>query len=160
MDWNPEEKEIAELMSRVRIPSPPKSTLNDFEFEVHKKIMRRTESFGIQSGAAVLVLAFVLGLVIIHFLQVSRIKNQAPLPDAAVSKYQEIHQPSMIAPVPVQNLVAERETSLPKKPAANFEKLSNDLFILELLGEDEGVYENPNLIASDIHMIIQSGQAI
>lgn len=149
MDFTKEEQEILQLIETQQIKNPPKEFLDGFEFEVKQRLALPPESAstGIPVAAGVLVLLLAFGLIMLHYVQTRRISEEKAKTENVTVVDKPL--PSLAATAPV--VVSEEE---------KFKKLSHELFILEMLGEDEGLHDNVSSVASDVNFIIQPGQTL
>lgn len=142
MDFDGEEKKIRELFESGRLKKPPESLMKDYEEGVWKKIHGAGTGPGLGVGitlAGALALAFLLAF--FFFIRPQFQTQESPTPAPALS-------------VPAQPAGGQQAVPPPEKenagaggeflPEAEIDELLEDLFILEMLGEDtEGLLPVP-----------------
>jgi len=157
MDFNAEEKEIRELFESRRLKIPPESLLKDYESGVWKRIRAGQPGPGVGFGV---VFSVVLGLALIGFLAVyfgilapkpKPATVPAPLVDALMQAVSPSPLPVRQAgyPSPPKEERAKNadgasplfETGMRGGPNTEIDELLEELLILEMLGEAEGVLE-------------------
>lgn len=136
MSLGEDEKKIQGLMSRHRMKEPPRELMRDYEAGVWKRIeassVRRMWTFGLAAGLSLAAaLALALGLWL------------AP----------EIGKKSPAVEEPTVTVSAPELPSAKTSPEAFFEELENELFVLEMLGEDEGFLDDTEVLVQDMDFL-------
>ena len=143
MDFNQEEESIRKLIGSCKMKEPPSALFKNYEQEVLEKI-RGSHSgpvFGWQVSAG-LALLFVLAIAFLFLVKPRLVTHQV--------------EPSVVraptAPVPVP---AAAKIPVPDHSQADFDQMSHDVFILETLGEDEGILDEFDRMESDTELFVQ-----
>lgn len=141
MDFEKEEKEIRKFFGGCRFKKPPQDLMKNYEEEVQRKIAQPPSVFGLQG---VLAIALVVGVLAVvgFFVVPSLVKPKVPV---------ILSEPS---PARIE---------LPPSAASNkairqeelFERVAEDILILEILGEDEGLMEDFDSIETDAELLIE-----
>ncbi len=131
MDFEQEEKKVKDLLKDFKLKSPPHDLRQNYMNEVRKKIELLPSGWW-PWGFPILILLMLLGAVAIGFL--------VGLPKSKVAL---IKKPSEFMSRMVNRGAEARDRKV-------FEKLSEDLFLLQILGEDEGLAEEFDSLESDM----------
>ena len=136
MSLGEDEKKIQEMMSRHRMKEPPRELMRDYEAGVWKRIeassVRRMWTFGLAAGLSLAAaLALALGLWF-----APEIERKSPA----------VEEPRVTVPVP-------ELSSAEAVPEALFQELENELFVLEMLGEDEGLLDDTEVLVQDMDFL-------
>jgi len=123
VDQEKEEQRIKELLANFKLKVPPEPLMKNYVEEVRRKIDRTPRGFDF--GPKVFVCVLVLGLAVGGVLIFKPFIQKAPTKGTSL-------------PTPT---IATKEVIQANKQAL-FEKLSGDLFVLEMLGEDEGLLDD------------------
>lgn len=135
MDFNPEEQEIRKVLESHRLRRPPASLMRNYEEEVMKKIHSPAgPSWGwAVSFAGVAALIFLLAFVFLIRTQPAKNSAQISSPVTDAMKVQVF----------------------PEQEGILFEKMASDLLILEMLGEDEGLFDSFERLETDMEFLGQ-----
>lgn len=161
------EKELETLLGNFTVKQTPKEVTEGFEQGVWKKINQGAEpldwKFALVLGAASVALitaVFIWGIMPL----VKRSTPDTINPQVIRREIQRLQadQDARAAAIPVvRELEAEQPApALPAAPAAAneealFEDISEELFILQLLGEDAGILDDYGILESDIQILTQ-----
>lgn len=155
MNNNHEEHELKELLKKVKARKPSQSVLNNFEKEVLQKIHRPGFPRGITfSFAAALIVAGAA----LYILLPPQPSQTLPAPETIAA---QIGAP-VFQEKPATDSKAE-ETLTTEEETEIMDELSQDLFILEMLGEDEGLidgFERMSVETAFMTQHIAGGQAL
>ena len=141
MDFNPEEKKIREVFERYRFKKPPDSLMKNYENEVLKKI-KAPPSAGPGLGAAAAFSAAALlaaGLVFMVWFRPPALKNSVPAPAA-------LQEPVSMEARPQPKIEGLQNQVV-------LQKMADDLFVLEMLGEDENLLGDFDRAATDVELL-------
>ncbi len=165
MDPN-EELEVRNLMKKVDIKKVPERLLENYESEVLRRIkMAPGIPYGILFSA---VTAAAVCAALGTWIFIARVQPAANLEPETQPVYREIEKNPAVeervtaVPVPLTpQVIPSNLKAIPaesqKDAAPDFKKIADDLFILEMLGEDEGVLDSMDRAASDIEIGGQVG---
>lgn len=166
-DFTDEEKELAQILASVKDEPLSSAVLENFEEDVLRKVYHAQH--GLPMG--VLVPALGLGFMIFLFALIfvwnsMRVEKESvtPVLNAELTQgFQETKQ-EMQTPKLVNNEAQDQHPVSLKEEAAKpelsekvLEELSKDLFILEMLGEDEGLLDDFDRLESDLDFIANAG---
>ena len=155
MDFNSEEQEILKLMQQHPLKTVPDHLMKDYVQEV----MRKTKAPDVFPYIPALAFSLVLAAALMGAAAYIVLK-QTPLhkPAAAVLQPETIieeNKPPVISSQEVKFVAAPQTASDVPGPAiepARLEKLNQEIFILEMLGEDSGI-DNPSRIGADLDLL-------
>lgn len=166
MAQEPEEKELETLLRDFAVKQPPKGLLDNFEKNVWEKINQGPEpldwKFALLLGVAsvgLITAVFIWGIMPLvkrstpdsinpQVIQreIQRLQADQDTGAVAVSVVREIEaEPVAVTPPPAAVLNEEEV----------FTEISEDLFILQMLGEDAGMLEDYDLLENDIQTLSQ-----
>jgi hypothetical protein len=139
MNFEREEEAIKKLFQSYCLKKPPESALKDYEQEVLRKVraFQPKPAFGGQAVLGAAVVATLICLFAFFVRPFLAPKKESVTKPSAVVEYQ----------VPVRPQDAASEDLLGA--------LARDLFILEMLGEDEGLLEELELVTMDVELFQQ-----
>jgi hypothetical protein len=164
MEYARDDKEIRELLSEYRLKEPPKSLLQNYEGEVMAKILSLENAPAIPLPVIALSAALILLLGFIWLM----ILRPEPVyqPTVTPSRVQTPERAAVFVNAPMRQAVPGLEVSRiqPSSKEASeekaFDQMERDLFILEMLGEDEGLMDDLDRLATDVEFVIQSSPVI
>ena len=148
MDFDSEDKEIKKALESYRLRKPPDSLMKNYEEEVWKKIRSAQEgpALGITLAlSTALILAFLFAFV--FFLQPKLAKAPVKVPVASATAPATA---PVTAPWPARVIQEE----------IDFDKMAEELFILEALGEDEGLLDDLEHLSADMEFWAPTGAAL
>lgn len=159
-----EELEVRELMKKVNMQKVPDGLLRNYESEVLRKIkIEPGISYGfIFSAVTVAAVCVALGT----WIYIARVQPAKNSETEVQPVYREIEKSQMRmeqvpAPLPSEIVPPKQNVVVPsfvqKEAVPDFKKIADDLFILEMLGEDDGVLDSMDRAASDIEIAGQVG---
>jgi hypothetical protein len=139
MDFSPEESELLRRLEPLRAKRPPEALMRDYEKQVMDKI--RAPHPGAPWGALpALALAFAAAGAALYF-------------------WMARPEPAAVRPVPaapVESAAPEAAPPAPAEDEALFTQMAADLFILEMLGEDQGLFDDVGRIETDMELLTQT----
>lgn len=142
MKWDPEEKEMKELLEQYQVKKPPEDLMRNYVAEVRGRIDAAPQESGM--GVPLIVLGLLLGLGMVGVLILSPMKKETP---------QKAGEEVSLS-VPEKASVA-RETSSQAEQVL-FDQVADDLFVLEMLGEDEGIIDDTSRVEMDLQVFAVS----
>ena len=190
MEFEKEEREVEELLKNYKLKSPPESLLKNYVEEVRKKIDTAPKDPVFGFPVVFFAIAVALGLVggFVFFLRPALTPRKEAVPplvtvsDEAKVVPQEMEQAIKLAAEPsgaaqetqkpeaVPASVASEETPSVGQEAApvekiptkgtDLDKMAKDLFVLEALGEDEGLLEEFERMETDIEFFDQTAEPL
>ncbi|HTL47740.1 MAG TPA: hypothetical protein VL688_06720 [Verrucomicrobiae bacterium] len=136
-----EEKEIEKIFENYRLKKVPQSLMKDYAAEVRRKIeMTPGPSFPLGALAAFAVGLAFAGTVAFVMLRPHQPALEIKAPEGVSAPSGTLETPAVQGPQAVQPApsaaLAEEEGV---EPGGNQEALARELFVLEMLGEDDGV---------------------
>lgn len=134
MPFDKEEQEIQKLLDKFELKKPPEDLMKNYVGEVKRKLQSPPGPvFGTPAVVFLILAAFVAGILL-----------TGPLRQVIV--------PQKMAP----QVVSTERVSPPSQAGAEelFENLFDDYFVLEMLGEDEGLVEGFDPLESDVEFLI------
>ena len=137
MNFDKEEEKVAKVLKSFQWRTPPESFMKDYEAEVLRKahVFRPGLNAG---GPGLLAIAFLLLLLgSFAFLIGLHGTNGA-------------HKNQSVSAVPVK-----MSEPVQNKEEGRFQKIDQDLFILEMLGEDGGLIEDFEPVVTDVELMQQ-----
>jgi len=149
MEFKDDEKKIKKILDAYSVRKPPDALMKDYEKEVMEKIKVSKPGFplglGIALGASLTCLAIAAML---YFVYLAPAKSRGA--DQNVSKNLEVIviRPTP-TPEPINTPVVEDEDSY-------YDTLAQDLLLLEMLGEDEGLLDDFELMEVDMEFMSQA----
>jgi hypothetical protein len=144
MNFDFEEREIKKALESYRLKKPPDSLMKNYEEAVWKKIRasEKSPAFGITLGLSIaVVLAFLFVLVFILQPKPAKAPARTPVPPLTAP---------LTAPQPARVIQEE----------VDFDQMAEELFILEALGEDEGLLDDLERLTTDIEFWAPAGSAL
>ncbi len=146
MSPNSEESDIPKLLAERRLKRPPEDVLKNYVEEVRQKIA--AEPAGPGWGVAVgLAVALALAAALVWSLVAERREVRVPAEAPGVS----------------QALPGTRDQAVRAAPETVsdevLESLEDDLFLLEMLGEDQGLLDVPERMETDLEVFSEIGLA-
>ena len=139
-----EELEIERLLAGRRLKRPPDALTSHYVAEVRGKIARQGAGagWGMALGLCA-ALALAAGLAFILLAQ----RREVPAPARPPTVSQAAQAGSGLAPAHTAEPVSDEL----------LQSLEDDLFLLEMLGEDEGLIDAPERIETDLEFSEQAG---
>lgn len=152
MDFDAEDREIKKILESYRLKKAPASLMRNYEKEVLQKIRAGSPKWGpgwqgVLLGAVIFALLGGLGFFWLLRPVGEKIPPSLPAPAPALSAASSPPVAETAKPIPVQAKVEDED--------ALFDQMANDLFVLEMLGEDEGLLDELDRVAADIEIWAQ-----
>ena len=172
MEFEKEEQEVEELLKNYKLKSPPESLLKNYVEEVRKKIDVASKGplFGFPVVFFAIAVAFGLVGGFVFFLRPALTpRKETVTPLVTVSDEAKVVPRQMepaIKPAAKLSeeaaLVREEPAPVEKIPAkgTDLDKMAKDLFVLEALGEDEGLLEEFERMETDIEFFDQTAEPL
>lgn len=137
MNLDEEEKQVRKILSSYKLKEPPAGMMEGYVEEVRRKI--KTSPAGLPLGPASLLAWTLAGAVLLGVLVFAfpRLGVQ-PKPIRSLSSTAQEAEPAPVTP--------------PSEEALH-DRLAEDLFILEMLGEDEGVFSDFEHVETDLELL-------
>lgn len=138
MDLEKDEKEVAELLEGYRVKEPPEALMRNYVAEVKRKIRESPSgpAFGFPALAAILAVSLIAFAMVFVFLRPKAVQ-ELPVPQPGV----------VTVATPVHQEKVEESSEL------LFESLMEDLFVLEMLGEAEGLVQGFDPTEADLEFL-------
>lgn len=134
MPFDKEEREIRQLMEKYELKKPPEDLMKNYVGEVKRKLQSPPGPvFGTPAVALLILVAFVGGLLVAGLLRQGFVPQKV-----------------------VRQAVSEERVSHPSEAGTEqlFEDLFDDFFVLEMLGEEEGLIEGIDAVESDVEFLM------
>ena len=183
------EEEIKSLLASAKVKTPTREMLRNFEQEVFIKIRAQEAAPFIPWPAVALSLTVVACILLVWFFavrpaartmiahenklsQIETEKNyshknsidaEATDVETVPTEVKVLEAPKaiQITPTSIPEVREESKTiPPPDQKEVKFKRLENDMFILEMLGEDEGIADNFERVSSDIDLIGQISPSV
>ena len=177
MSFENDDKELMEMMKGLRGKKPPRQVLQNFENNVMKKIHQSAPFLGI-GWVPVVCVSAALAAGLVFFL----LHKQQPVPETqpvlvaekALDSFEEVTQTEKISevstpflPQVTTQLPPKSQTGVTALPVSElqteeaaeqvFNRFSENLLLLQMLGEDQGLVDNARLMESDVEILSQLG---
>ena len=161
--YSEEEKIIQDLISGTSLPLPPKSALQNFEDRVWEKthslprfpVPSPALTLALAAGAAVLVAAVML-LMPVAEKDPAVVMEPVELSVPVNAGSETLHEPVDTVTAPSEertSTVSEAEAPVEIEVSPEeFEEIAREILILELLGEDEGLFNDSDRLAVDMEV--------
>jgi len=148
MEFKDDEKKIKKLLDAYGVRKPPDSFMKDYEKDVMEKIKASKPGFPLGLGIALgISVSCILIAAILYFAYLAPVSSRGEIRETA--KQQEV---IVIRPTPTTEPVEDDETF--------YDNLAKDLLLLELLGEDEGLLDDFELLEMDMELLSQTTPVI
>jgi len=149
MEFKDDEKKIKKILDAYSVRKPPDSLMKDYEKEVMEKIKASKPGFplglGIALGASLTCLAIAAML---YFVYLAPAKPRGGVQN--ISNHQEV---IVIRPKSTPETIS---LSLVEEEDSFYDNLAQDLLLLEMLGEAEGLLDDFELLEVDMEFMSQT----